>query len=87
MHLELYGGEGRVLCFACLFVLGGMVLCQRGSTECSLVLVWALLKAEPGKEIYTAVGELGLDTGKNCRLTLDDDVKVVCELLSHVQLL
>ena len=86
MHLELYGGEGRVLCFACLFVLGGMVLCQRGSTECSLVLVWALLKAEPGKT-YTAVGELGLYTGKNRRLTLDDDVKVVCELLSRVQLL
>ena len=87
MHLDLYGREGRVLGFACLFILGGMVLCQRGSTECSPILAWASLKAEPGMEIYTAVGEFGLDTGKNRHLALDDDVKVVCESLSCVQLL
>ena len=63
------------------------MLCQRGSTECSLISAWASLKAEPGMEIYTAVGEFGLDTGKNRHLALDDDVRVVCESLSCVQLL
>lgn len=66
------GERGGSCFFACLFVLGRMVLCQRGSTECSPILVWASLKAEPGKEIYTAVEEFGLDPGKNRHLTLDE---------------